>query len=200
MEKIRKWKCERCKSLGHHQGGLCNRCLRDEHRDRWRLLPAPTQAEIDNALAWLYATYDHATDDRAVTGFYVSDPDGNDQDEVFCLEHAYALAAELGEGSYVWNASDGETDSERWCCHAGCSKQLDVGSFTDEGERSVLGLTEDDPMRAGTDIYGLGRIGWRMKPTNQHAALWIFHVDYHRANESDGLATAYRPEVPDGPR
>ena len=138
------WKCEECKAVGSWLGALCNRCLHREHRDRWMLLPAPTQAEIDDALAWIDATHDP---DQVVTGFFVSGPDGTDQGEEFCREHADALAAELGEGSYVGNASGGETDGERWCGHGDCGKQLDVGSFTDEGERSVLGLTEDDLMR-----------------------------------------------------
>lgn len=190
------WKCEECKAVGSWLGALCNRCLHREHRDRWMLLPAPTQAEIDDALAWIDATHDP---DQVVTGFFVSGPDGTDQGEEFCREHADALAAELGEGSYVGNASGGETDGERWCGHGDCGKQLDVGSFTDEGERSVLGLTEDDPMRAGTSLCSLGRIGWNMTPTNPRAALWIYHVDEHRQQEADRLAAAYHPHREDAP-
>ena len=190
MAKVYKWRCERCEALGAHIGGLCNRCLQREHRDRWMLLPTPTQAEIDDAGAWLDAMQDEH--DPVVPGFFVEDAEGMDQTEEFCRGHADALAATLGDGAYI-GSCNGETDSERWCGHQGCDKQLDVGSFTDEGERSVLGLTEDDPMRAGTGLYGLSRIAWSMTPSNPRAALWMWHVDNHRSDMGEAIAAACHP-------
>lgn len=129
-----------------------------------------------------------ADHDPVVDGFYVEDPDGEDQGEEFCHRHAQELAAELGEGSRVCYAGHGDSDGERWCAHAGCGKQLNVGGFTQYGVESVLGITEDDPMRAGTNLYGLARVGWNMTPTDPTAPLWMWHVDNHRSDMDEALA------------
>lgn len=161
-------------------------------RDRWKHLPMPTQAEIDDAIAWLDAM--QPEHDPVEPGFYVEDADGNDLGEEFCWEHANEIAATL-EGAYVGSACHGETDGERWCAHKGCSKQLDTGTFTNCGIESVLGMTEDDPMRAGTCLYGLRRVGWSMTAGDARAALWMLHVDDHRAT----IAAAYHPHREDAP-
>ena len=194
MARRHKWKCDKCGKLAAHTGALCDHCVKQEHHERWMLLPAPTQEEIDDASAWLSAMQDEH--DPVEPGHFVEDVNGEDQGEDYCLEHAREVAAMLGDGAYVGSTIHGETDGERWCARDGCGKKLDAGTFTIHGEASVLGLTEDDPMRAATNLYGLRRVGWNMTPNNPRAALWMWHVDDHRSDMADNLATAYRPEVP----
>lgn len=158
----------------------------------WRDLPQPPSDEIDDAIAWL-----ETIPADVVPGYYLSGLDDMDHNayvaDDFCERHARSAAKRLRRTSpgvciaMCIGSIDG-VDGERWCSTKGCRHQLDVGHLTDYGIDSVLGVTEVDPCDVALTVHGLQNAAASLTRDDERWRLWMFHVDYMRAE----LAAARR--------